>query len=1184
MDVGIGISHIHAALSDVQFVKPIQRKLPPLSAPATSSREKELSDVYSLIETEVKQIKNDVLSSLENGGAVDYVRIKSLFEKAEFEIQEKRRHTSQKVYAKPSAISNDDFLQSNKGRKTTRKGLASAVDLTREHYVPRGERRRKITKEGNISAHKQLDLLNLRNIINPAGQDGRKLAKSLLNTTQSIVRQESLESDVKSPVKTSLKHRTGSNIAVQSKEDMGCFEKLAPLPPSSDDARKGILHLIERKMIPASASLSILPSPIKQQKILLHNPSDKALARKQTRCPYSLTLVKFDRSTLDPEVGQDTQKPLLVQRGNTLQDHDGSPLPQPHPSHMDLSFYNQSEHQLATLNTLFPSSSALSSHSHKFVIQNGRLCEDSQDFIHFKHFYCLTWESISKLLSMIVKLLSDYSVPIAFIDGTRLADMSLYFEVGPKPTMKDLLICVINSNDVEKIIRIPGQRYLAADGDHMAAICIQSIWRGHRHCKVYREERRKKTAASLIALNWIMTCKRTYMRKHLQHRKNKYLEGFRARFSSFKKDWPRIKVSKRVIVHIPSLGYPVSIRKNVSNISALQNFQIGRICDIVDPNVEVLYVCPLEMDGELHSYYEKLVLIMCEASGQGYQNVSSRLKMLTPENLTKFLPHNLCLSSLLKYSDYLLQRIRNLIKGKEAYIVPGHMHSDDLYVADKLGIPILGTEPDIAQLYSLKSGAHRIFESVNVQTGPREYDIYTQQQLEEALAKLIIQNLHINRWLFKIDNNFDGRGTAFCDVTPHLLCYNFAEKEAARYAEKWKEKWAYENVYNLVLKELPSILERYGSPVDKKLFRGWREFLEEFLREGGIIEAAPPAESVTGLTGNVLIEPTGDIKVLSVADQIHSVSPYKCWGHTVPQASFDTSILNGCILSISQACRSRGIVGYLSIDFVTFIDPELEEQQLWAVGLQIGYSNSSAIINVLTALTNGNLNADRNKFEVTVHKTLDPPATYVSKRKRTSMVKEKMSEIQNRYAVVSPNLIHSNLNNIHYNVFFQICKAHGIAYDERSKIGTAFMLMSNSNRDLLGMITMAESLHDAVAMFALNLVTMHNDISTPNMSGKNNFQGALDDLRSILESLKINLQIDHEKYPTMDPKDRRLVHSASKHRDINCDEDEERSKSAEGSQEEIPAKDILLQQFSEKLVIDHTCARISLHQEEDIAL
>ncbi len=178
----------------------------------------------------------------------------------------------------------------------------------------------------------------------------------------------------------------------------------------------------------------------------------------------------------------------------------------------------------------------------------------------------------------------------------------------------------------------------------------------------------------------------------------------------------------------------------------------------------------------------------------------------------------MCLASLLKYSPRTLQRIKNLIQGKQAYMIGGVTYIDDLAVADELEVPLLGTEPAVTQLYSTKSGGRRIFSSAGVDMPPGKWDIYTLEQvcvpyiclntscetyiwwcrkrwnmihmsvfqLHEGLARLMTEHMEVQRWLFKIDNEVGGRGTAYCDAC-HLKCRPWAQQEFSRYRpEQWR--------------------------------------------------------------------------------------------------------------------------------------------------------------------------------------------------------------------------------------------------------------------------------------------------------------------------------------------------------------------------------------------------------------
>lgn len=139
---------------------------------------------------------------------------------------------------------------------------------------------------------------------------------------------------------------------------------------------------------------------------------------------------------------------------------------------------------------------------------------------------------------------------------------------------------------------------------------------------------------------------------------------------------------------------------------------------------------------------------------------------------------------------------------------------------------------------------------------------------------------------------------AFCDITPHLNCYNVAVKECRRYGDKWSKKWAHEPTLNKICSEIPNILSQHATPVCEEEYTKWGKFLETFLQRGiqlvcsfvcsfvhhaeilimfsipiyitgGIIEACPPSDSVTAITVDLAIEPDGNISLLCTSDQVY---------------------------------------------------------------------------------------------------------------------------------------------------------------------------------------------------------------------------------------------------------------------------------------------------------------------------
>ncbi|XP_036592477.1 IQ domain-containing protein H [Trichosurus vulpecula] len=512
-----------------------------------------------------------------------------------------------------------------------------------------------------------------------------------------------------------------------------------------------------------------------------------------------------------------------------------------------------------------------------FFIYNGVIDPDAPDFVAFKEYFCLSWGNIFSLLEHIEKFLKDYAIPEVKVKGKNLVALLPDFELNSRPTKFDLLSALENPVHILKLVNQPGRRYMGQWGIEEAIIKIQATWRCYQARKAYSTFRRQKWAAGVIAINWLLLGHKARMKKILKEKRARHLENFRLRAKHLAANWNRIRTSRRTIIHIPSLGFAKSVRENAIDFHIQQNLQLGRLCDILDANVEVIYVCPLQLPDELVTYYSKFLGLQSAVISGNPEDISDlkdRFRILFPEAINLF--------------------------------------------------PMM-----------------------------------------ECLSQLIVDNLDVQRWIFKVDNEFGGNGTAFCDVLSHLKCYNWVIRESHKHGVRdWNKKWAHEPALERISEELAGILAQHAQAVNEKRFPTWEKFLHTFLSQGGVIEAFPPVDNVTNLSVDMLIEPTGEIKMLSTGDQLHADGPLLSSGSTMPQSSIDPEALNILCFQIGNACKDRGIIGHVSIDLVTFIHPETLQQQIWATDLELLYSDQLSLTQLTLYVTRGNLNFSSSVLEV----------------------------------------------------------------------------------------------------------------------------------------------------------------------------------------------------------------------------
>ena len=249
---------------------------------------------------------------------------------------------------------------------------------------------------------------------------------------------------------------------------------------------------------------------------------------------------------------------------------------------------------------------------HHFIIRNGATLDTTPEYISFQRKYAPYWGALQQLVSRLEGILTQYSVPLAYIDGQKLAALALD-PLAPRAD-SDLLACVVNADQVMACIAQPGQRF-RADGEGragndvraLAATEVQAGFRGRRARREVRAIRVRHAAAEVLTRKGkvITTTKR--IQRLVSEAKAQRKAEWEETMATFHQSWPDIKSGPRVLIQLPSLSFSPEQRATMTDLDVRQNAQLPRLCAVREPGVDVIYVSPFPLNDDVSNYFAKVI-------------------------------------------------------------------------------------------------------------------------------------------------------------------------------------------------------------------------------------------------------------------------------------------------------------------------------------------------------------------------------------------------------------------------------------------------------------------------------------------------------------------------------------------------------------------------------------------------
>ena len=368
------------------------------------------------------------------------------------------------------------------------------------------------------------------------------------------------------------------------------------------------------------------------------------------------------------------------------------------------------------------------------------------------------------------------------------------------------------------------------------------------------------------------------------------------------------------IVIIPSISFDAAELRKIVGITHYEERMLFALLWLGNPDLRIIFVTSEPIDEAIVDYYLSFL--------DEPHAARARLQLV---HLDEARP--CALAAKLLERDDVLGELKSAIDGRDnAYILTFNVSPWERAIANRLQTPLYGPSPEAVALGS-KSGSRRVAREANVPLLPGREDLFSVDELEDAIDRLRAEEPGLEALVLKLNNGFSGQGNAVIEAADLLS----------------------------PLTESPTVFCASDE--------AWPAYSAKVAAEGAIVEQLVRHDRLISPSVQLRVIPGGKVEVISTHDQILGGPDDQVYlGCRFPARSEYRKAIMEYGRAVAGVLQSVGVIGSFGIDFVGLPEADGYALHLGEINLRMGGTTHPFLM--ARMVTGGRLDEDTGELMV----------------------------------------------------------------------------------------------------------------------------------------------------------------------------------------------------------------------------